>query len=227
MVDQDDTHRLIPSKYSAGSSTLTDLADGNLRIAQDLAELDSVTNDKVLSEYNRLPGINSRELVYAIPYHQIVNASFIHSNPNGSRFNGPDRGAWYAGFEVATSLSEIIFHRTVMYREIKRFADVVSYDDYLADFRGQLHDLRRPGRYREYLSPNSYERSQILGERLLREGSMGIVYPSVRNEGGTCLVCFRPALVANLRKGTTYRLSWNGSPEPTVNASARIGRNVS
>lgn len=29
-----------------------------------------------------------------------------------NRFNGADRGAWYAGFEVETSLAEVKFHLT-------------------------------------------------------------------------------------------------------------------
>ena len=45
---------------------------------------------------------------------------------------------------------------------------------------------------------------------------MGIIYPSVRHPGGTNLACFRPALVGNVRKAQTYRLTWAGSPQPAV-----------
>ena len=58
------------------------------------------------------------------------------------------------------------------------------------------------------LSPTSYVRSQQLAVELMELGSLGIVYPSVRREGGTCLACFRPAVVANVRKSTPYRLIW-------------------
>jgi RES domain len=37
--------------------------------------------------------------------------------------------------------------------------------------------------------------NQDLANHLLYSGSNGIVYPSVRNPGGTSIVCFRPALV--------------------------------
>jgi hypothetical protein len=47
---------------------------------------------------------------------------------------------------------------------------------------------------------------------------MGIIYPSVRHSGGTNLACFRPALVGNVRKGQAYRLTWEGSPTPSVDA---------
>jgi RES domain len=66
------------------------------------------------------------------------------------------------------------------------------------------------------LDPDSYVQSQALAERLLGAGSLGIVYPSVRRPRGTCLACFRPALVVNVRKGTTYRFRWSGDRIPTI-----------
>ncbi|MNT52748.1 hypothetical protein D3C72_1897870 [compost metagenome] len=47
---------------------------------------------------------------------------------------------------------------------------------------------------------------------------MGIIFPSTRLTGGTNLACFRPALVGNVRKGTAYRLTWQGTPTPRVEA---------
>ena len=47
-------------------------------------------------------------------------------------------------------------------------------------------------------------------------GSLGVVYPSVRHAGGTCVACFRPALVANVRCGVTYRFTWRGTAVPEV-----------
>jgi hypothetical protein len=46
--------------------------------------------------------------------------------------------------------------------------------------------------------------------------SLGVVYPSVRRARGTCVAVFRPALVANVRRGKTYRFTWKGQPEPVV-----------
>jgi hypothetical protein len=51
------------------------------------------------------------------------------------------------------------------------------------------------------LDPNSYAVSQKLAEELLDKGSAGVVYPSVRHSEGTCIACFRAALVNNVRKG--------------------------
>jgi hypothetical protein len=66
------------------------------------------------------------------------------------------------------------------------------------------------------LDPRSYIASQELANTLLELGSMGLIYPSVRRPGGINLACFRPALVGNVRRGQAYRLTWAGSPLPTV-----------
>lgn len=213
---QQDTHRLIPCKYTGESeSLLQQIADDDLQL-QDLFELDGVTNERLWAEADLLPGVTSRELVFDIPQYRIINSSFTHARPEGSRFNGPDRGAWYAGFELETAQSEVIFHKTQEYREIGRFDDSVSYDDYLADFSGSFHDLRSATGFNRYLDPDSYRASQLLADQLLNDGSLGLVYPSVRKPGGTCLACFRPALVSNVRKHYRYSLTWSGSPNPKV-----------
>ena len=226
LVRQFDTHRLIPSRHlSRGDSVLVQIAEDDDHL-QAIFDLDSATNDRVLAAEQRLPGIGLEELVFAVPYASVINASFCHAHPLGSRFNGPDRGAWYAGFELATSQAEVTFHKTVQLAEINRFHDSVTYDDYLADFSASFHDLRTSAtrgaparRFREYLDPTSYRKSQALAERLMSESALGVVYPSVRHQGGTCLACFRPALVSNVRRGKTYRFTWDGSPRPQITAA--------
>ena len=66
------------------------------------------------------------------------------------------------------------------------------------------------------LNPQSYAAAQALAERLLESGALGVVYPSVRHEGGTCLACFRPALVTNVRRDATYRFTFSGARAVTV-----------
>jgi RES domain len=217
LVRQFDTHRLVPSRYlPGGDSVLAALADDDQQL-QALFELDAATNDRLLAEHWRLAGIGPDELVFGVPGASVVNATFSHAHPLGARFSGPDRGAWYAGFDVETSQAEVAFHKSVQLAEVNRFHDSVTYDDYLADFSARFHDLRRArGRLRACLDPRSYIASQDLAETLLADGSLGVVYPSVRHAGGTSLACFRPALVMNVRKARTYRFTWSGSLTPSI-----------
>lgn len=213
---RNDTHRLIHSKYGDdGSSVLARIAESDEQLA-DVFDLDNATNDRLRAENDLLPGIGVRELVFGVPYYRVVNAAFTYAHPLGSRFNGPERGAWYAAFEIKTAQAEVAFHKTVQLAEVGRFEDDVTFDDYVADFSGEFHDLRRADDWADCLDPDTYVPSQALAERLLDGGSLGIVYPSVRRAGGTCLVCFRPALVMNVRKRATYRFRWHGRPRPDI-----------
>ena len=221
LVRRNDTHRLIPSKYSeGGNSVLTRIADDDAHL-KDIFDLDNATNDRLLAENQLLPGIGIHELVFGVPYFRIVNAAFCHAHPLGSRFNGPDRGAWYAGFELKTSQAEAAFHKSVDLAEVDWFDEAVTYDDYLADFSGTFHDLRDNPNFAGCLVPDSYNASQGLAQQLLEAGSLGVIYPSVRRRGGTCLACFRPPLVVNVRKDRTYRFIWSGKSEPEISELQR------
>ena len=146
----------------------------------------------------------------AVEFYRIINAAFCHPAPSGSRFNSADRGAWYAAFELPTAQAEVAYHRQLWLKETAwEEEDESDYQDYLADFRAGLHDLREHDlratpEHADCLSPTSYKASQALAAKLLELGSAGIVYPCVRRRGGTCLVCFRPVLVTNVRKSYLY-----------------------
>ena len=220
LVRRFDTHRLIPSKYSEDdSSALKAIADDD-RHLRDIVDLDNATSDRLHAEHNRLPGIGLDELVFGVPHFRIVNAAFWHAHPLGSRFNGPERGAWYASFDLATAQAEVAFRKSIELAEVGElgwFDEVVTYDDYLADFSARFHDLRKDQRFADYLASESYVASQDLAQRLLHEGSPGVIYPNVRRKSGTCVACFRPALVTNVRKAATYRFSWKGRSKPAIN----------
>ncbi|NRR31159.1 RES family NAD+ phosphorylase [Oxalobacteraceae bacterium] len=216
MLRQFDTCRLLPSRFAdVEDSVLTPLAEDDEHL-QDLFELDNATNDRLRAQNGGAPGIGMDELVFGLPNFRIVNAAFTYARPEGSRFNDGDRGAWYCAFDAETALAEIVFHKTVEYMEIDRFDDSVPYQLMLADFTAKFHDLRGQERFHNCLDPTSYVHSQQLALRLLEGGSMGVIFPSVRNPAGTNLACFRPALVGNVRKGCVYRLTWEGSPTPRI-----------
>jgi hypothetical protein len=215
-LERRDTHRLIPSRFSeGGESVLVAIADDDAHLAE-IFELDGATNDRLLAENERLPGIGVHELVFGVPHYRVVNAAFTHAHPLGSRFEGPDRGTWYAAFAVATAQAEVAWHKTVELAEVGWREESVAYDDYLADFTAEVHDLRGARGFAACLAPDSYVASQALAERLVAAGAFGLVYPSVRHKGGTCLACFRPALVNNVRKHARYRFTWTGEGRPVI-----------
>jgi RES domain-containing protein len=211
-VSRDDTHRLIPSRCSEkDESVLTRLTDDPDDLNA-LFELEGATNDRLLGEAGLLPGITVRELVFGLSYSQIVNAAFTHASPFGSRFNGSERGAWYAAFSRETSEMEVAYHKMKEMQEINwQEKEIFTYVDFLTDFRGKFHDIRDDPTFENCLDPSTYSASQLLARELLEAGSAGVVYPSVRHKVGTCIVCFRPALVNNVRKGPQVSITFENA----------------
>jgi hypothetical protein len=204
----------VPSRYpSIGPfdrvASAADLAE--------LIELESWTNDRLSGQLGILTTIPRDEWVVGRPMASVVMAAFCHPPIEGARFSGPDRGAWYAARTIETALAESIYHRTRELAEVGAFETRVEMRLYHADFRARFHDVRgeRPA-FRRLHDPDDHAASQALGRRLLEEGSNGIVYRSVRDRGGECLACFRPALVLNVRIGGYYEYRWEGSPTPRV-----------
>ena len=151
------THRLIPSKYSPHGTVLADLGDDEDEIA-DIVELDGSTNARLSGEAGLLPGIGVHELVFGVPNGQVINASFTHAAKDGGRFNNSMRGAWYAGIEQETSMHEVAYHRIHEMQEVGwQEEEVSTYDDYLADFIGDFHDLRGGSEeFQKFLKPRPH-----------------------------------------------------------------------
>ena len=215
LLDSKGTHRLIPAKYG-GESVLETLPLPQ-EVLSDLSELDAVTNERKVAEHGGNLAIGPGELLYGIPEAHIVNAAFAHPGPHGGRFHGPQRGAWYAGVEIETSIAEVAFHKLRFLRE-GRITGSLTFDylEFLADFSAEFHRLN-PAEIEACLRsdpvPYCYGPSQSLANALLYSGSNGIVYPSVRRTGGTCIACFRPALVYHPHRGAEYRLTLNAANE--------------
>ena len=112
---------------------------------------------------------------------------------------------------MGTSKAEAGYHRRLWLQETNWEEEEISdYADFLADFRAEFHDIRGERSFGDCLSPDSYVASQRLAEELLRLGSAGIIYPSVRDRRGTCIACFRPVLVTNVRRGKVYSCRFVG-----------------
>ncbi len=188
---------------------------------EDLAELEGATSGRLMAQKGGLFDLDPRELVFGAPGHTFINAAFTYTRPGGSRFNSEERGAWYCGFAVETSLAEVSYHLTRELEAVGRYENVTDYAELIADFIGAFHDVRgddfKSGAFLGAEIAAAYPAGQALAKRLrLEEQANGLIYPSVRHEGGTCLAAFHPGLVQNLRQGGVWRLEWKGTREAAV-----------
>lgn len=202
--------RLIPSRYPSTGilDRVSDPAD-----LPYILELETWTNDRISTEMRILHRVPESEWVIG-PQASVVMAAYCHPRPGGGRFNSPERGAWYAARRIETAQAEITFHRGRELAEVGVAEARLEMRLYHADFNADFHDVRATNG--AIHSPESYEASQRLARELFENGSNGIVYRSVRHEGGECIACFRPKLVGNVRPGAHYEFSWHGTGTPRI-----------
>jgi hypothetical protein len=166
-----------------------------------------------------ISGLSPNELVYDVPHAAFINASFAYARPRApNRFNGPNRGAWYAALAVETCLAEVSFHMAAFLADAGEFNATVEYAEMLSSLAGDFVDLRQAPHHVS-LDPDpaiGYPAGNALASQARVQGLNGVVYPSVRQAGGTCLAALRPAAVQSVRQGDVYRLTWRGAPEPSV-----------
>ena len=215
------TTRLISTAYIS-EPALDPLADDGDELAF-LEELEGQTSSRRgLPEF--IPeGVDPYELVnehhgYGWTY---VNAAFCYSRFTGNRFNGPDRGAWYATWEaerIETAHAEVAWHLTRELQATGVFENITAYRELSTSFATSFHDLSKISS-EPFLHPDpetGYPEGQHLASQLLADSSNGVIYPSVRRVGGWCLAAFRPHLVQNIRQGDTWVFEWSGSSNPRV-----------
>lgn len=216
--------RLIPATYHKPPA-LRGLVDSDEEM-DILAEIEGLTNARLLAERGRSPHLDPRELAWHRRDRDLriygdthVNAAFTYTRAGGNRFNGADRGAWYCAWTVMTCVAEVAWHRTRELGFTGLFHDSARYVELLADFIGTFDDLTdEPGH--AALNPDpaiGYPEGQDLAGRLRRAGSRGLIYPSVRAPaGGNCLVCFEPRAIQNVRPGASWDLVWDGTQDYSI-----------
>ena len=165
--------------------------------------------------------IGPKEFVAGPAHANFINAAFAYWRPRElNRFNGPGRGAWYAALAVETCIAEVSFHLVRELQRVNDFNAAVEYAELFASFAGDFLDLRNARPAPLCLHPDpaiGYPPGNALADTVRSHGANGIVYPSVRHTGGTCLVALWPQAVQSVVQGGVIRLAWRGMSEPEVN----------
>jgi hypothetical protein len=201
------SYRLVPSRFPP-----VGLFDRVAR-AEDLEFVlaaEALTNDRLRDEVGDLRLVPEGERVSG-PGTTPVMAAFTHLNREGSRFSDGTYGVYYAARDMDTAIAETAFHRARFLSRTAEPPGEVDMRSYLADIRAELVDLRGHGRRKpDLMDPGSYAASQAYARKRREEGAGGIVYDSVRREGGTCAAIFRPRLLGACRQGPHVCYLWDG-----------------
>ena len=183
-----------------------------------LAEIEGATSRRLIAEARGTEGLGRDEFVHGVPYASFINAAFAYAKPREpNRFNA-SRGAWYAALAVETSMREVAWHMADFLGKSGQLKGVVDYAELFASMAGEFVDLRAAGAH-PCLDPDpaiGYPPGNAIADAAFAKGLNGIIYPSVRHAGGTCLAALRPHAVQSVAPGSVYRFEWDGRPEPKI-----------
>lgn len=181
-----------------------------------LGEIEGATSGRLIAEERGLGALRPDELVHGVPHAQFINASFAYAKPREPmRFSPADRGAWYAALAMETCVTEVGHHLTKALADAGDFNAVIEYGEMLASMSGVFVELRgQPDHPALDPEPETgYAAGNAVAARARAEGHNGIIYPSVRHAGGTCIAALWPNVVQSVVQGAMVRLTWSGSPQ--------------
>lgn len=192
------SYRLIPSCFPPIGLFDTVATAADLEAVMELA---GWTNDRLVEE--RLYRLARTEWVFGRTNSSIVMASFLHVAPGGMRFNGSELGAWYSAAKLTTAIIEVAHH---MRREAVA-TGIARLEGSFVDISGEKETMA------DIYDHTSYAASQRFGEEMRATGETGILFDSLRHEGGINAVAFRPSRILEVTQADHYEI--------TVEASSR------
>lgn len=148
-----------------------------------------------------------------------IMAAFTHLNPDGDRFTNGAYGVFYAARTIETAIAETRYHRVRFLQATSEPAQEIDMRVYAVDLDAELHDIRA---MRESHASN-YAVSQEFALKLRKNGFDGIVYASVRDDGGECAAVFRARLLSNCRQERHLCYVWDGRAISTIYEKMNFG----
>ncbi len=195
------THRLIPSRFPPIAAFETVAAPDDL---DPVLELEGWTNDRLVAP--RLRRLDRSDWVYGRPNASVVMAAFLHGAPQGSRFAGPDLGAWYAASALETAVLELVngIRREIGLSALEQKTEQLR--AYTARLEGAFVNIRglRPELHDP--DPATYSATQLFGRSVRTGPHAGVAYDSVRHPGGVNWVSYRPTRILDVLQARHFRV---------------------
>jgi RES domain len=204
------TWRIVASRYPP--INLFERVSDDPQVWDTLVELEELTNPRLRDEVGAIHLVPPERRVNG-PNASWVMAPFTHINVLGSRFSDGTYGVYYAGKSLETAVRETVHH-------FARFASDSGDPPRREDMRVLLGSIDRPlddvntieeKNRTAVLDRNSYAVSRTFAaERRNDNGSDGLVYPSVRHDGGQCIAAFWPDVVGIPIQERHLNYEWDG-----------------
>ena len=200
-------YRIVPSRFPPVGlfDAVADPED-----LEAVFQVEAMTNDRLRDEVGEISLVPAEDRVSG-PGTTPIMAAFTHLNPEGDRFTDGSYGVFYASLTIDTAVAETRHHRVRFLAATDEPAQDLDMRVSAVDLVADLHDIRgMQASNPTWYHPTRYAMSQELARGLRESGSDGIVYDSVRHDGGECAAVFRPRLLSNCRQERHLCYVWDG-----------------
>lgn len=171
----------------------------------------AATNDRLLEEAGDLNLVLEEDRV-SVHGATIVMAAFTHIGQK-ARFNDETFGMYYAGRSQETAIRETVHQREIIAQDAGLSSTEFSLRVFIGTVKKHLHDVRAV-KYKflhdRKPRPEDHPRAQKFALQLRETGSWGLVYNSVRHNGGECIAAFRPPAISLPTQAAHLIYVWNG-----------------
>ena len=198
------SHRLVPSRFPPVGlfDRVADAKDFEAVYA-----LEAMTNDRLREEAGDLNLVPVQDRI-AGPGTTPIMAAFTHLDPEGSRFSDGSYGVYYCARALDTALAEARSHQERFLRRTNEGPIRLELRLYLSNLDAKLTDVRK---LPECHIPDDYGPGQRLGRVWRASGKDGVLYRSVRHEGGVCAAVFRPPVFGACTQSSHYAFHFDGA----------------
>jgi hypothetical protein len=197
--------RIIPSVYMP-INFFEDLVDNEEM--EILWELEGMTNERLRAETGDIFLVAPEDRVSGAGS-SVVMAAFTHIG-KPSRFTDGSYGVYYASLDYETAIRETVYHREQFLAATNEAAGEVTMRVYEGKILKPLHDIRAQS-FKNYHHQENYHESQNFGKELKATDSYGLIYNSVRHQGGQCIAALRPPAVSIPIQSAHLRYAWDGA----------------
>ncbi len=169
--------------------------------------IEGLTNDRLRDESGEAPVMPDSDRVRGHGA-SILMAPFTHLGP--SRFSDGSYGVYYAARSLETAVRETAYHRGKFLASTQESPCEIDMRAYVGRPVQPFLDLRGP-RFDHLHHPDDYSASQAFAKPLREQGHWGLVYRSVRHEGGECIGAFKPQAVSIPMAAAALAYVWDGT----------------
>jgi hypothetical protein len=198
------SYRIVASKHPPVNVFADIVAPAQMAAA---AHIESLTNDRLIDETSAAALVPAHDRVQA-PGASIVMAAFTHIG-RASRFSNGSYGVYYAAHSIETAVRETAFHRGRFMAATGEPPGELDMRAYVGRPLQPFADIRG-GKYHHLHRPDDYTQSQAFAASLRERDEWGLVYRSVRHEGGECMAAFRPQAISIPLPGAALAYIWDG-----------------